>query len=221
MRILTATRRKKRPANNAPRWAPPSRAHPGTPWPRTPCGRRSARTRSTTSTFRWRRKRAPTSSWRSTASRRCRCCVAFVKSWASRWKGLMKLRSQLTGGMGVGRGPSTPLDFENYSKKGCFLNFDCEKNNFTTFGPPWILDKSHRGPPRRNPSDAHAWGVRCQAKSPTSRQLRMRRVTFQVMHFATGGCSLRYQLCWELMIGGLLKYFYRVDQVIGCQRSKG
>ena len=37
-------------------------------------------------------------------------------------------------------------------------------------------------------------------KSLTSHHLRMRRVMFQVMHFASGGCSLRYQLCWELII---------------------
>ena len=30
-----------------------------------------------------------------------------------------------------------PLDFENFTKKGCFLSFEWEKTNFTTFGPPW------------------------------------------------------------------------------------
>jgi len=42
--------------------------------------------------------------------------------------------------MGVGRGGRgtlDPLDLENLSKTGCFLNFDWEKANFTTFGPPW------------------------------------------------------------------------------------
>jgi len=41
--------------------------------------------------------------------------------------------------MGVGRGVGgglVPLDFENFSKKCCFLDFECEKTNFTTFGPP-------------------------------------------------------------------------------------
>jgi len=28
-----------------------------------------------------------------------------------------------------------PLDFEIFSKKGCFLSFEWEKSNFTTFGP--------------------------------------------------------------------------------------
>jgi len=28
-----------------------------------------------------------------------------------------------------------PLDFENFNKKGCFLDFEWEKTNFTTFGP--------------------------------------------------------------------------------------
>jgi len=26
-------------------------------------------------------------------------------------------------------------EFENFSKKRCFLNFECQKPNFTTFGP--------------------------------------------------------------------------------------
>jgi len=43
--------------------------------------------------------------------------------------------------MGVGRGRPgralVPLDFEIFSKKGCFLSFEWEKSNFTTFGPPW------------------------------------------------------------------------------------
>jgi len=41
--------------------------------------------------------------------------------------------------MGVGtgdRGALSPLDFENFSKKGCFLSVECEKTNFSTFGPP-------------------------------------------------------------------------------------
>jgi len=36
--------------------------------------------------------------------------------------------------MGVGRGPC-PLQFVNFSKKGCFLGFEWEKTNFTNFGP--------------------------------------------------------------------------------------
>jgi len=37
------------------------------------------------------------------------------------------------------------------------------------------------------------------AKSLTSCHQRMRRVIFLVMHFANGGCSLRYQIYWELV----------------------
>jgi len=47
--------------------------------------------------------------------------------------------------MGVGRegrGSRTPLDFEIFSKKGCF--------HFTTFNPPGkILEKSPSAPPRK------------------------------------------------------------------------
>ena len=42
--------------------------------------------------------------------------------------------------MGVGRGRAVvtlaPLDFKNFSTKGCFLSFQWEKTNFTTFGTP-------------------------------------------------------------------------------------
>jgi len=41
--------------------------------------------------------------------------------------------------MGVGWGARRgldPLDFENFSKKGCFLNFEWEKTNSTTFDTP-------------------------------------------------------------------------------------
>jgi len=42
--------------------------------------------------------------------------------------------------MGVGkggRGAKAPLDFEIFCKKGCFLGFQWEKTNFTTFAPPF------------------------------------------------------------------------------------
>jgi len=43
-----------------------------------------------------------------------------------------------------------------FSKKGCFLSFEWEKTNFTTFGPLWKkFGKSASGSPGRNPSDAH------------------------------------------------------------------
>jgi len=50
--------------------------------------------------------------------------------------------------MGVGRGgaggPRRPLDFEIYiAKKGCFLSFEWEKTNFTTFVP---LEKFWKNP---------------------------------------------------------------------------
>jgi len=39
--------------------------------------------------------------------------------------------------------PSRPLDFEIFSKKGCFFSFEWEKTNFTTFGP---LEKFWKNP---------------------------------------------------------------------------
>jgi len=64
--------------------------------------------------------------------------------------------------MGVGRGAEgakPPLGFENYSKKGCFLSFEREEPNFTTFGPP--LEKFWKNPlmapPGKNPSDGHVF----------------------------------------------------------------
>ena len=44
-----------------------------------------------------------------------------------------------------------PLDFENYSKKGCLLSFEQEKQNFTTFVPPWkkFCENSPVAPPRK------------------------------------------------------------------------
>jgi len=41
-------------------------------------------------------------------------------------------------------GQGHPLDFEKFSKKGCFLDFECEKTNFTTFGP--TLEKFWKNP---------------------------------------------------------------------------
>ena len=47
------------------------------------------------------------------------------------------------------------------AKKGCFLSFEWEKTNFTTFGPPRkILEKPLMAPPGKNPSDAHVYNVR-------------------------------------------------------------
>jgi len=41
--------------------------------------------------------------------------------------------------MGVRRGGGLghPLDFEIFSKKGCFLSFERDKSNFTNLGSPW------------------------------------------------------------------------------------
>ena len=36
----------------------------------------------------------------------------------------------------AGLGGLAPLDFKNFSKKGCFLSFEWEKTNYTTFGHP-------------------------------------------------------------------------------------
>jgi len=46
-----------------------------------------------------------------------------------------------------GRGALAPQGFENFSKKGWFLNFEREKTNFATFGHPWKnFGKSPTGP---------------------------------------------------------------------------
>jgi len=49
------------------------------------------------------------------------------------------------------------MDFENFNKKGCFLSFEREKTNFTTFctPPAKFLKKSLSGPPGKNYSNAH------------------------------------------------------------------
>jgi len=44
-------------------------------------------------------------------------------------------------------------------------------------------------------------------KSLITRPLRVRRVVFQVMHFATGDCSMKYQICWELMFRVMVRIF--------------
>jgi len=42
------------------------------------------------------------------------------------------------------------------AKKGCFLDFEWEKTNFTTFAlPGQILEKTPSGPSWKNSSDAH------------------------------------------------------------------
>jgi len=47
-------------------------------------------------------------------------------------------------------------EFENFSKKGCFLSFEWQKTNFSTLSP---LEKLLENPlvalPGKNPSDAH------------------------------------------------------------------
>jgi len=53
-------------------------------------------------------------------------------------------------------GAFCPLDFENLSKKSCFLSFEWEKNKFCHFCPPLkILEKSPSGLPGKNNSAAH------------------------------------------------------------------
>jgi len=43
--------------------------------------------------------------------------------------------------MGVGRGAGRTLAphwiLKLIAKRGCFFNFEGQKTNFTTFGPPW------------------------------------------------------------------------------------
>ena len=47
--------------------------------------------------------------------------------------------------MGVGTGGTSRLDFENFSKNDCFLSFESEKTNFTTFSPS--LESFWKNPP--------------------------------------------------------------------------
>jgi len=54
-----------------------------------------------------------------------------------------------------GTGGKGPLDFENFSKKRCFLDFGWEKHNLTTFGPPKKSLEKSLGFPGKNPSDEH------------------------------------------------------------------
>jgi len=63
--------------------------------------------------------------------------------------------------MGAGRGgKAPPWILEFLAKKDCFLNFEWEKTNFTTFGYP--LEKNWKNPSvaplGKNPSDAHVSG---------------------------------------------------------------
>ena len=60
-------------------------------------------------------------------------------------------------GVGRGRGLSLTLDFKNFSKKDCFLNFEWEKKSHHFWLPPGkILENSPGGTSlEKNPSDAH------------------------------------------------------------------
>jgi len=52
------------------------------------------------------------------------------------------------------------------AKKVCFLSFEWEKTNFTTFEPTGkFFEKSPGGPPGKNPSDAHV-SFLCYRKEP-------------------------------------------------------
>ena len=67
---------------------------------------------------------------------------------------------QISNGMlvGVGRGAEglAPLDFLNFSRKGCFRSFEWEKTNFITFDPPRkILGMSPSASPWKNSSETH------------------------------------------------------------------
>jgi len=61
--------------------------------------------------------------------------------------------------MGVGRraGVLFPLDFENYSEKGCFFSFELEKKQISPLLAPLtkFLEESPSGSPGKNPSDPH------------------------------------------------------------------
>jgi len=58
--------------------------------------------------------------------------------------------------MGVGKRGLAPLDFKNFSKKGCFLGLEWEKNFYHFWSPPKkILEKPLIASPCKNPCDAH------------------------------------------------------------------
>ena len=44
-------------------------------------------------------------------------------------------------------------------------------------------------------------------KSLITRHLRVRRIVFQVTHFATGDCLMKYQICWELMFRVMVRIY--------------
>jgi len=53
-----------------------------------------------------------------------------------------------------------------------------------------------------------------------TRHLRVRRVVFQVMHFAAGHCSMKYQICRELMFRVMVRIYglpsgFRVRVTVG------
>ena len=76
----------------------------------------------------------------------CYTCSAVEVAWLAQ---NIRRSSRPTRVHGRRKGGASPLDFENISKIGCFLSFEWEKTNFTTFGPPpgKILEKSPGGPP--------------------------------------------------------------------------
>ena len=61
------------------------------------------------------------------------CFVSSVTAFAELGRNLV---INVNSTMDVGKGGKGPLDFEDFTKKACFLGFDREKTNFTTFGPP-------------------------------------------------------------------------------------
>jgi len=84
----------------------------------------------------------------------CYTCSAVEVAWLAQ---NIRQSSRPTRVHGRRKGGASPLDFENISKIGCFLSFEWEKTNFTTFGPP--LEKFWKNPlvapPGKNTSDAH------------------------------------------------------------------
>ena len=61
----------------------------------------------------------------------------FRETWLIIHRRLPAIKHPAHGRRKGGQGDQGPLIFENCSKKGCFLSFEWEKTNFTTFGLPW------------------------------------------------------------------------------------
>jgi len=130
--------------------------------------------------------------------------------------------------MGVERwGRGRPLDFENFSKKGCFRSFEWEKTNFTTFAPP--LEKFGKipwWPPLENSSDAQG----CLSSIDINAVINLGKcswqwVLFNIQH-PSNPASLVYLICavkLSLHINSLKhvqRFTFSLQQLVTCLLSK-